>query len=67
MKAAHQVFEKQLEHLRQAKHRLAGDDEGSHLLAAILDNLALVGGGVVGGDGGGRGTVAEGTVHELGH
>ena len=48
MKAAHQVFEKQLEHLRQAKHRLAGDDEGSHLLAAILDNLALVGGGVVG-------------------
>lgn len=43
MEAAHEVFEKQLEGLRQTQHRVTGDDERSDLLATIIDQLALVG------------------------
>lgn len=48
---AHQVLEEQLEGLRQAQHRVALDDEGRHLLAAVVHQLALVGRGVGRGDG----------------
>lgn len=50
VKAAHEVLEEQLEGLRQAEHRVAGDDERRDLLAAIIDQLALVGGGIAGAD-----------------
>lgn len=51
VQTAHQVLEEELEGLRQAEHGLAADDEGGHLLAAILDQFALVGAGIRGGDG----------------
>lgn len=43
VKAAHEVFEKQLESLWQAEHCVAGDDKRRDFLAAIIDQLALVG------------------------
>jgi hypothetical protein len=52
VEAADEVLEEQLERLRQTQHGLAGDDEGGHLLAAVVHQLALVGRGVVAGDGG---------------
>ncbi len=67
VESAYQVLEEKLECLREAEHGATGDHEGGHLLAAVVDDFALVGGGVVGGNGGrGRG-VAEGAVHELVH
>lgn len=50
MKATHEVFEEELEGLRQAEHRIAGDDERRDLLAAIVDQLALVGGRIASAD-----------------
>ena len=66
MEAAHQVLQEQLEGLGQAEHGLAMDHEGCDLLAAVVDDLALVGSRVVGADHGGRG-VSEAPVHELVH
>lgn len=43
VQAAHQVLQEQLERLREAQHRLVVDDEGRHLLAAVFDQLAVVG------------------------
>lgn len=50
VKTAHEVLEEQLEGLRQAEHRVAGDDERRDFLAAIVDQLALVRGGITGAD-----------------
>lgn len=50
MQAANEVFEKQLERLRQAEHRVPGDDERGHLLPAVVDQLALVRGRIAGAD-----------------
>lgn len=46
VQAADKMLEEELEGLRQAQHRLALYHECSHLLAAIVDELALVGGGI---------------------
>lgn len=46
MQPPHEMLQEQLERLRQAQHRLALDDESGDLLSAIVDQLALVGGGV---------------------
>ena len=51
VEAANEVLEKELKGLRQTEHRIPSDDEGSHLLTAIVDQLALVGRGIAGGDG----------------
>ena len=37
VQASDQMFEEQFECLRQAQHRFAVDDEGSHFLAAVVD------------------------------
>ena len=66
VQAADEVLEEELEGLRQTEHGLAGNHEGRHLLAAVVDNLALVGRRVVGGRDGRR-AVAETSVHELVH
>jgi hypothetical protein len=50
VEATDQVLEEELERLRQTQHGLARDDEGGHFLAAVVDQLALVGRGVVAGD-----------------
>ena len=60
MEAAHQVLQEQLEGLRQTQHRLAVDHEGRDLLAAVLHDLAVIGGGVIGRDHGGRGPSTRG-------
>jgi len=61
-----EVLEEKLEGLWQTEHRLSGDHKGRNLLAAVVHDLALVGRGVVGGDGWRR-TVAERPVHKLVH
>ncbi len=66
MESTDQMLEEQFEGLGQAEHGLAGDHEGCHLLTPVFNNLALVGGGIVGRNGG-RGAVPEGAVHELVH
>ena len=43
----HQVLQEQLEDLRQAQHRLVTDHEGCDLLPTIVDNLAIIGRGVI--------------------
>lgn len=50
MQATDQVFEEQLERLRQAEHRVPGDDERGHFLTAIVDQFALVRGRIAGAD-----------------
>ena len=67
VEAAHQVLQEELERLGEAEHGLAVDGEGGDLLAAVVHDLALVGRGVVGGNGGRGWAVAEGAVHELVH
>ena len=47
MQSPDEVFQEKLEGLGQAEHRLPGDHEGGHLLAPVVDDLALVGGRVV--------------------
>lgn len=44
------MLQKQFERLRQAEHRVAGYNEGGHLLATVVDQLALVGRGIGRGD-----------------
>lgn len=46
VQSADQVLEEKLECLRQAQHRVASDHERGHLLATVLDQLALVSGRV---------------------
>jgi len=60
------MLQEELEGLRQTQHRLSGDHEGGDFFAPVIDDLALVSGGVVGG-GDGRRAVAERSVHELVH
>ena len=52
----HQVLQEQLEDLRQAQHRLVTDHEGCDLLPTIVDNLAIIGRGVIWADHGWGGT-----------
>ena len=63
MQAAHQVLQEEFECLRQAKHRLAVDHEGGYLLSAVLHDLAVVSGGVVGADHGRGGAAVLASVH----
>lgn len=44
-----EVFQEKLKGLGQAEHRFAGNHEGGHLFAPVVDNFTLVGGRVVGG------------------
>lgn len=46
VEAADEVLEEQLEGLRQTEHRLALNHESGDFLTAIVDELALVGGGI---------------------
>ena len=66
VESTNKVFEEQFEGLGQTEPGLAGNHEGRDLFSAVVDNLAFVGCGVVGGHLRGR-TVPEGPVHELVH
>lgn len=64
------MFQEKLEGLREAQHRVTRDDEGGHLLAAVVYQLALVGRRVGRRDGrrrvvGARGPAVVGGGHQL--
>ena len=67
VEAAHQVLQEQLECLRQTEHSFAIDHKSGYFLSSVLDHLAVVSSGIVGGDHGRRRPgVAPVVQHQVG-
>lgn len=62
VKSSHEVLQEELKGLRQTQHGVARDDEGRHLLPAVLDQFALVRRGIGRRYGRGRIVRPRGTV-----